>query len=131
MADTGDDHSHGPWVDVHAHPGRCFLGGLPSTSPLVQLLGGDESAARVRSSAAGEVSVVATATVADLAVLGVRPDGGLYAERLRTRGGGRGSRTTTRGAVDVGRRRRPPRDGAGAGGHRAVAGARSERVGHL
>lgn len=81
MADTGDDRSHGPWVDVHAHPGRCFLGGLPSTSPLVQLLGGDESVARVRSSAAGEVSVVATATVADLAVLGVRPDGGLYAER--------------------------------------------------
>lgn len=22
------EHTHGPWVDVHSHPGRCFLAGL-------------------------------------------------------------------------------------------------------
>ena len=76
-----NDHSHGPWVDVHAHPGRCFLGGLEPSSPFVAMLGGDESRARVRSSLAGEVSVVNAATVADLAVLGVSPEGGLFASR--------------------------------------------------
>jgi len=75
------DHSHGPWVDVHSHPGRCFLGGLEPTSPFVALLGPDESRERVHSALAGEVAVVNSATVADLAVLGMRPDGGLYASR--------------------------------------------------
>jgi membrane dipeptidase len=75
------EQSHGPWVDVHAHPGRCFLGGLEPSSPFVAMLGGDESRARVQSSLAREVSVVNAATVADLAVLGVRPDGGLFASR--------------------------------------------------
>lgn len=54
---------------------------MTATSPLIELLGRDETAARVRSSIAGEVAVVAAATVADLAVLGVKADGGLYAER--------------------------------------------------
>lgn len=74
-------HSHGPWVDIHAHPGRCFLGGLEPSAPLVALLGADESVDRVRSLAAGEVSVVNASTVADLAVLGMTPAGGLCAER--------------------------------------------------
>ena len=38
---------HGPWVDVHAHPGRCFLGGLAESSALVQMFGADDSASRV------------------------------------------------------------------------------------
>jgi membrane dipeptidase len=83
MADSPSRHAsgHGPWIDIHAHPGRCFLGGLPPSSPFVAMLGADESAARVQSSAEGEVSVVNASTVGDLAVLGVRPDGGLYASR--------------------------------------------------
>lgn len=72
---------HGPWVDVHAHPGRCFLGGLPAASPFVQAFGPDDSVDRVRSSAAGEVAVVNTATVADLAVIGPNGSGGLGASR--------------------------------------------------
>lgn len=75
------DHRHGPWIDVHGHPGRCFLGGLSSTSPLVEALGPDASVERVVSSLVGEVAVVNAATVADLAVLGARPEGGLFAAR--------------------------------------------------
>ncbi|MEZ5380736.1 MAG: membrane dipeptidase [Microthrixaceae bacterium] len=78
---TPEGHLHGPWIDIHGHPGRCFLGGLDAGSPLVQLLGGDEAAVRVGSASAGEVSVVAAASVADLAVLGMNDEGGLYAER--------------------------------------------------
>ena len=37
--------SHGPWIDVHAHPGRCFLAGAPAGDRLAELLGGDASAA--------------------------------------------------------------------------------------
>ena len=74
-------HEHGPWVDVHAHPGRCFLGGLDRSSRLVQMLGPDDSVNRVRSSATGEVAVVNTATVGDLAVVGPNASGGLGAGR--------------------------------------------------
>ena len=74
-------YNHGPWVDVHAHPGRCFLSGLDPSLPVVALLGGDDSRAQVQSALAGEVAVVNSATVADLAILGVRPDGGPYASR--------------------------------------------------
>jgi len=31
-----------PWVDVHAHPGRCFLAGLDAGDPLAGLLGGPD-----------------------------------------------------------------------------------------
>lgn len=72
---------HGPWVDVHAHPGRCFLGGLEPSSRLVQMFGPDDSANRVRSSATGEVAVVNTATVGDLAVIAPDSAGGLGAGR--------------------------------------------------
>ena len=74
-------HSHGPWIDIHAHPGRCFLSGLEPSLPIVELPGPDESRERVRSALAGEVAVVNSATVADLAILGVRSDGGPYASR--------------------------------------------------
>ena len=72
---------HGPWVDIHAHPGCGFLGGLPRDSPLVQSLGGDRSVEQIGSAAAGEVSVVNASTVADLAVIGPTASGGLRAAR--------------------------------------------------
>ncbi|MEE9413763.1 MAG: membrane dipeptidase [Acidimicrobiales bacterium] len=74
-------HSHGPWVDVHAHPGRCFLSGLDPKLAMVAMLGGEDSYARVRSSATGEVAVVNSATVADLAIIGANSSGGLGATR--------------------------------------------------
>jgi len=58
-----------PWIDVHAHPGRCFLGGLPADAPLSALLGGDGTTAAVREIAASGASTVAFSTVADLVVL--------------------------------------------------------------
>ncbi len=69
-----------PWVDVHAHPGRCFLGGL-GDSPLAEMLGGDGSAEAVDAVAASAVTAASFATVADLLVLGVSPEGGISATR--------------------------------------------------
>jgi membrane dipeptidase len=73
--------SHGPWIDVHAHPGRCFLAGAPAGDRLAELLGGDASAAALHSSRAAGLTAVSFATVADLAVLAPTPDGGLHAGR--------------------------------------------------
>ncbi len=73
--------SHGPWIDVHAHPGRCFLAGLDRANPLAELLGGDGSAAAHLAARAAGMTAVSFATVADLAVLTVGPDGGLRAGR--------------------------------------------------
>ena len=72
---------HGPWVDLHAHPGRCFLAGYDDSVPLVQLLGASTAAATIRSAADAGVCCVSTSTVADLAVLGPTEEGGLHAAR--------------------------------------------------
>ena len=70
-----------PWVDVHAHPGRCFLGGLPADNLLGQLLGGDGSDDAVSGVVAAGMAAVSFATVTDVGVIGARPDGSLYARR--------------------------------------------------
>ncbi|MFN2378460.1 MAG: membrane dipeptidase, partial [Candidatus Binatia bacterium] len=49
--------SHGPWVDLHAHPGRCFVG--PARLPA--------AAAAARSAGLAATSF---STVGDLAILG-------------------------------------------------------------
>lgn len=72
---------HGPWVDVHAHPGRCFLAGLGDDEVLVQLLGSHTIAADLAAAGTAEMAAVSLATVADLAVLAPTPDGGLHAGR--------------------------------------------------
>ncbi len=64
----------GPRVDVHAHPGRCFLAGAsPIGGP------GDDVLTAQEIRGAG-MAAVSYSTVADLAVLGFR-DGGLGAVR--------------------------------------------------
>lgn len=73
--------THGPWLDLHAHPGRCFLAGYDDTSPLVELLGTSTVAASVRQAAGAGVCCVSVSTVADLAVLGPTATGGLAARR--------------------------------------------------
>jgi len=73
--------AHGPWIDVHAHPGRCFLAGLDRAHPLAELLGGDGSAAAHQAARAAGMTAVSFSTVADLAVLTIAPDGGLRAGR--------------------------------------------------
>ena len=69
-----------PWIDVHAHPGRCFLAGLPLGHPLAVGLGGERTTEALGEIAGSGVSSVAFSTVADLLVLTVR-DHGLAAGR--------------------------------------------------
>ena len=73
--------SRGPWIDVHAHPGRCFLAGAPTDDPLAAWLGGDGSSAALDAARAAGLTAVSFATVADLRVLTPTPEGGLTAGR--------------------------------------------------
>ncbi len=73
--------TRGPWIDVHAHPGRCFLAGLEPDHLLAQLLGGDGSATALHAAQAAGLAAVSYATVADLAVLALKSAGGLHAGR--------------------------------------------------
>lgn len=75
MTDGSTDITHGPWVDVHSHPGCGFLGGLPATNGLARTFGGDRSAESIPKAALGEVAAVNVSTVADLAVLGIAAAG--------------------------------------------------------
>jgi len=72
---------HGPWIDAHAHPGRCFLAGAPADDPLADLLGGDGSAPALQAARDAGLAAVSFATVADLAVLAPTAEGGLRAGR--------------------------------------------------
>jgi membrane dipeptidase len=54
--------THAPWVDLHAHPGQCFFGDKHVF----------EAARNVREAG---LAASAFATVGDLAVLGIEPDG--------------------------------------------------------
>jgi membrane dipeptidase len=78
MTSTKDQ---GPWVDVHAHPGRCFLGGLPHDNRQASAMGGDGSDASLQAIFAAGMAAVSFSTVADLLVLGVRANGSLGARR--------------------------------------------------
>ncbi len=64
-----------PWIDVHAHPGRCFLRGLEGNDGIRAALGGDDSEAAVADLVAGGVALASFSTVADLRVLSIGPNG--------------------------------------------------------
>lgn len=70
-----------PWIDLHAHPGRCFLAGLDGADPLAVLLGGPDIAAALAAAAAAGLAGVTLSTVADLRVLRPDPAKGLTAAR--------------------------------------------------
>ena len=61
----------GPWVDVHAHPGRCFLRGIPEDDALRALLGPDDTDRAIEDLRVGGVALASFSTVADLRVLSV------------------------------------------------------------
>lgn len=63
-----------PWVDLHAHPGRCFLLGCEAGDPLVAFLGAPVMGEAVADLIAGGVSVASFSTVSDLRVLGPDPE---------------------------------------------------------
>jgi membrane dipeptidase len=70
-----------PWVDVHAHPGRCFLAGLGRDDPLVGMLGGADVEAALSAARDAGLAAVTLSTVADLRVLAPDPVRGLRAAR--------------------------------------------------
>lgn len=71
----------GPWIDVHAHAGRCFLAGLRDGDPLAGQLGAQDLAQALAEAETAGMSAVTLATVADLRVLAPHPDKGLHARR--------------------------------------------------
>ena len=71
----------GPWIDLHAHPGRCFLAGLADTDPLVGLLGAQEVVSALAAARAAGLAAVTLSTVADLRVLAPDAEKGLRASR--------------------------------------------------
>ena len=81
MTDTNPQRTNGPWVDLHAHPGRCFLTGLRTDDLLTELLGTDTCSASVATIGGAGIAAVSFATVSDLRVLGFKDDGGLHAVR--------------------------------------------------
>jgi membrane dipeptidase len=70
-----------PWIDLHAHPGRCFLAGLDDADPLVGMLGRPEIGAALAAANAAGLAAVTLSTVADLRVLAPDPVRGLRAAR--------------------------------------------------
>jgi membrane dipeptidase len=70
-----------PWIDLHAHPGRCFLAGLDQADPLVALLGGEAVAAVLAAARKAGLAAVTLSTVADLRVLAPDTQQGLRVSR--------------------------------------------------
>jgi membrane dipeptidase len=68
-------------VDVHAHPGRCFLAGLDDADPLTRALGGADVVTALAAARAAGVTAVTLSTVADLLVLTPDTERGLRAGR--------------------------------------------------
>ena len=73
--------SRGPWIDLHAHPGRCFLEGNTPESPWRALLGDSVCGEVLKNVPTPPFAAISVSSVSDLAVLGVTPDGGLAAVR--------------------------------------------------
>ncbi len=68
-------------IDVHAHPGRCFLAGLDDADPLARVLGGADVVTALAAAQAAGLTAVTLSTVADLQVLTPDPERGLRASR--------------------------------------------------
>ena len=67
--------SRTPRVDVHAHPGRCFLAGIDGDDPLRAVLGDDTATDALAGASVAGMAAVSFATVADLRVLQVGASG--------------------------------------------------------
>lgn len=66
---------HHPSIDIHAHPGRFFLRGLPEDAPAVRAFGAPDEPQVIADLNAGHVSAALFAAVADMQVLGVSKTG--------------------------------------------------------
>ncbi len=72
---------HGPWIDVHAHPGACFMAGLDADHPATRLLGGDRTETAASDIVRSAVTVTSFSTVADLISIGIGSNGSPAAVR--------------------------------------------------
>lgn len=70
MTRDGERAAHGPWVDLHAHPGRFFLEGLPPEQRTGSFTDEPDVDRVQAEAAAAGMAAVAYATVADHPVLG-------------------------------------------------------------
>ncbi len=93
-------HRGARWVDVHAHPGRFFVRGLPAAEPITALLGAETTERALEDLAAGGVALACFATVADLRVLRVDPARGLCAGRAFEPGEARADHERQLAALD-------------------------------
>lgn len=64
-----------PSIDVHCHPGRFFLRGLPEDAPAMRLFGEPFERRAIADLNAGNVSAALFAAVSDLRVLGISKKG--------------------------------------------------------
>ena len=71
-----------PWLDLHAHPGRCFLADLGRADPLASQLGDHDLIGALSAAHDAGMTAVTVSTVADLRVVSPDPDRGLRATRL-------------------------------------------------
>ena len=62
-------------ADLHAHPGRCFLQGLPEGDAQLRVLGAANLDAALADLRASGMGLVSFSTVSDLRVLGLRGEG--------------------------------------------------------
>jgi membrane dipeptidase len=62
-------------ADLHAHPGRCFLHGLPEGDAQLRVLGAANLDAALADLRASGMGLVSFSTVSDLRVLGLRGEG--------------------------------------------------------
>ncbi len=69
--DVGGPGRVGPRIDVHAHPGRCFLDDKPRTDPFLAAMPNPEPQAAYDDLRLGRIAAVSYATVADFLVLGL------------------------------------------------------------
>ncbi len=81
MANAAEHQAKGPWVDLHAHPGRSFLLDLDHSDPLTRILGMEACAGAIEEISAAGMAAVNFATVADLRVLGLTEKGELFTAR--------------------------------------------------
>ncbi|MEW6269701.1 MAG: membrane dipeptidase [Thermodesulfobacteriota bacterium] len=65
------DRAHGPWVDLHAHPGRCFVDGLTGNDLILSVLGPHACDEAYTGMVDAGMAAVSVATVPDIKVLGL------------------------------------------------------------
>ena len=70
-----------PSIDIHCHPGRFFIRNFDSSSPLMKARGPPTDDEVIKHLPIGHLSGALFSGVADMALLGASPQGGIFAQR--------------------------------------------------